>query len=537
MRIARTLWPVLLLALIGLFLFGCDRSASTTDPDPATVAADTPAADEPAEDTATDTPAADEPEDELAVEPADTQEPADTDESQVIATMNGRPLYADGLQRELETVLAQYRQMYSQFGMDFDSLLVGASGKELSLTIRLEALSRLAAREVLADEADKQGISVSDAEVDARYETLYAQYLASRGQTEEEFAAYMDSVGGNMDEFVASARRSVRERLIIDALQAVVLDAIELSEGDVASYYEQNLDAYNEPEEVEASHILYGTNDADLQAYLEEHAEDFAVDGVTPDLSEISFEVIEAIRAEAEAALVDLRAGADFAEIARECSTCSSAPNGGQLGWFGRGQMVSEFEQAVFALEVGELSDVVETVYGFHIILKTGHREGTTVALADIIDQVRADAERAARDEAFTAWYQERTAEAVVQIANPLLAAMKQMSENVDEGLAALETLLDDPSIDEPYLPYLLGTAYEQKRMTLVSELTGLQEDEIDDTTQETEIANLQTEIDWLAGRAIEMYELAIEQVGEDEAIQTRLDTVRLELEPVTDAP
>jgi len=80
-------------------------------------------------------------------------------------------------------------------------------------------------------------------------------------------------------------------------------------------------------------------------------------------------------KAEAQAGIVDLQkqlaAGADFAELATAHSDCPSASRGGDLGLFGRGQMVAPFEEAVFGLSVGAVSDVVETPFGFHLILRT----------------------------------------------------------------------------------------------------------------------------------------------------------------------
>ena len=68
----------------------------------------------------------------------------------------------------------------------------------------------------------------------------------------------------------------------------------------------------------------------------------------------------------------DLAAGRDFAELAREHSDCPSGRKGGDLGTFGRGQMVSAFEQAAFGMQVGGLSGVVETPFGYHLIKRTG---------------------------------------------------------------------------------------------------------------------------------------------------------------------
>lgn len=104
-------------------------------------------------------------------------------------------------------------------------------------------------------------------------------------------------------------------------------------------------------DEITASHILIGYDD-NHSAEAGRSQEDAKVQ-------------IDQLRSEIEG-------GADFAELASEHSDCPSGARGGDLGPFGRGAMVPEFENAAFALEPGGLSDVVETAFGYHLILRTG---------------------------------------------------------------------------------------------------------------------------------------------------------------------
>ena len=91
----------------------------------------------------------------------------------------------------------------------------------------------------------------------------------------------------------------------------------------------------------------------------------------------------------AEEVLQQAKAGGDFAELARQYSEDTSAEQGGELGLFGRGEMVPEFEQAAFALQVGEISDLVRSTYGFHIIKVNQRQEPMTRSLDSVREEIR----------------------------------------------------------------------------------------------------------------------------------------------------
>ncbi|GGE56317.1 peptidylprolyl isomerase [Actibacterium pelagium] len=103
---------------------------------------------------------------------------------------------------------------------------------------------------------------------------------------------------------------------------------------------------------------------------------------------------------EAKALVEELSGGADFAELAKEKSTGPSGPNGGQLGWFGKGMMVQPFEAAVIAMEKDAISAPVQTQFGWHVIKLNDTRDTPVPTLDEMRDQLAAEVEQAAVEDA-----------------------------------------------------------------------------------------------------------------------------------------
>jgi peptidyl-prolyl cis-trans isomerase D len=153
-------------------------------------------------------------------------------------------------------------------------------------------------------------------------------------------------------------KRKIRYLLIdIDALRAKVV----VPPADVERAYNDGIDQYTTAEQLRASHILLKTEGKDDAT----------------------------VKAKAEEVLKQAKAGADFAELAKKYSEDEgSAKNGGDLDYFGRGRMVPEFDQAAFAMQPGQTSDLVKTQYGYHIIKMVDRKPATTRTLVDVRQQL-----------------------------------------------------------------------------------------------------------------------------------------------------
>lgn len=173
--------------------------------------------------------------------------------------------------------------------------------------------------------------------------------------SDADIAGYFEA---HKNELKIPEKRKIRYLLVdIDALRAKVV----VSPADIERTYNSNLEQYTTPEQVRASHILLKTEGKDDAA----------------------------VKAKAEDIAKQAKAGADFAELAKKYSEdTDSAKNGGDLDYFGRGRMVPEFEQAVFAMQPGQISDPVKSQFGYHIIKLIDKKAATTRTLAEVKAQI-----------------------------------------------------------------------------------------------------------------------------------------------------
>jgi peptidyl-prolyl cis-trans isomerase D len=173
--------------------------------------------------------------------------------------------------------------------------------------------------------------------------------------SDAEVATYF---AGHQNDFKIPEKRKIRYLLLdIEALRAKTV----VPASDIEREYNNNSEQYTTPEQVRASHILLKTEGKDDAA----------------------------VKAKAEGLLKQARGGADFSDLAKKNSEDeASAKNGGDLDYFGRGRMVPEFDQAVFAMQPGAISDLVKTQYGYHIIKLVDKKNATTRPLAEVRQQL-----------------------------------------------------------------------------------------------------------------------------------------------------
>lgn len=207
-----------------------------------------------------------------------------------------------------------------------------------------EALDQLITRKLIIQEAERLDLTVSDEELDLEIQTIVDESFQGN---EEELQSVLEYYGISMESFRDDARLNLLVRKL-------ATEQLEDTEEDARQFFEENRFLFDREEEVEARHILVETE------------------------------------AEADDILAQLEDGEDFATLAAEYSLdTSNKDQAGYLGFFGRGMMVPEFEETAFNLEIGEISQAVETNFGFHIIELLDREDGAEAVYEDFEEQVR----------------------------------------------------------------------------------------------------------------------------------------------------
>jgi peptidyl-prolyl cis-trans isomerase C len=260
----------------------------------------------------------------------------------VLARVNGEPVKKEDFDRMVKTLEARAGQPIPAERRD--EILRGALDQLITYTL-------------LSQESRSRGVKVEAAEIDAKMAQLRGQF-----PTQEAFEKALKDRGLTADALRKDAQVDLSVTKLMDAEVATVPGP---SDADAKDFYDKNPDKFKEEEQVRASHILIRVDEkADAAAKKK-------------------------ARAEIDAVMKQVKAGGDFAKLAQEHSQDGSAAQGGDLNYFGRGQMVEPFNKVAFELKPGQVSDVVQTQFGYHIIKVTDRKPGRTVPFEEANPQIK----------------------------------------------------------------------------------------------------------------------------------------------------
>ncbi|GAX59527.1 parvulin-like peptidyl-prolyl isomerase [Candidatus Scalindua japonica] len=269
------------------------------------------------------------------VKPDESAEAVVEKESDVIATVNGEKI----LRLDFDKRLNVFRRM----------------NQDVTNTIKMQVVSQLTKKELLRQFVDKQDINTSKEDVQAEIEKIKFFLQNNPANKDKPLEEILETQGSSVSELEDEVSRALA---LSKYLEKTVNDA------DKREYFNANKDAFN-GSRVKASHVLIDTKSMKTDA---EKAE--------------AKKMIDIVK-------MEIDKGADFAEMAKKYSNCPSAENGGDIGFFQRkGSIVEEFAKVAYAMDVGEISDPVETEFGYHIIKVTEKEEGKDVNYEDVTDMV-----------------------------------------------------------------------------------------------------------------------------------------------------
>ncbi|MBW1679535.1 MAG: peptidylprolyl isomerase [Deltaproteobacteria bacterium] len=262
-----------------------------------------------------------------------------------IAVVNGSVISRVDFDREINRV----QQRFSKGGKALND-------SQLS-EIKKEVLENFINFELLYQESQKKGIRVDEMAANEQF-----NLMKQRFPSEAEFKSMLSKTGLSEAEIKSKLKQEMTIQQFIDMQFG---QKATVSDKEVRTYYDNHPDFFKQPEQVHARHILIKV---DPQADESQKA---------------------AARKKLEKIQQKLQKDEDFAAIAKEFSQCPSSEKGGDLGYFKRGQMVKSFGETAFSLKTGEVSDIVETRFGYHLIKGIDKKPETTIAYEEIKDRIR----------------------------------------------------------------------------------------------------------------------------------------------------
>ncbi len=248
-----------------------------------------------------------------------------------------------------------------------DQTLSGIEREELQRLFLVQLIDR----ELIHAEATRLGITLTDADVETALQSYRQDY------PDASFESMLQERGLTVQFW----REELKESLIIEKLlEEAVYSMVVVTDTEVAAYFEANRDQFDRPAQVRARQIV-----------VADEAKGLEILGL-------------------------LRQGQSFAEVAIEYSLSPDAQQGGDLGFFGRGEMPPVFDEIVFDLPVNRVSDLVKSEYGYHVFLVEEKRNATRLSKNEATEEIRSILEGRKKEEVYLGWLQEMRARAVISV-------------------------------------------------------------------------------------------------------------------------
>lgn len=309
-----------------------------------------------------------------------------------MATVNGDVIMESQVRRR---VAVRYKPQLDKLAAQSPQFVAQWEKQAMQL-----ATNQLVIEQLLDKEARQAGIQVTEEQLLADM----AKQLAAEQPplTVEQYKKMIEEQG---IDFEAWKEYYLRNMTYTKFLESKVGDSVKVTEEDAQKYYDENPDDFKTPEQVHASHILIAPQATDPNT--------------DPNQAKAQ------ARERAATLLKQVKEGADFATLAKENSAdTQSAVRGGDIGLFTRGQMVPPFEEAAFTLKVGEISELVETQFGYHIIKVAEHKDPNTVTFASAKDRIMEGLKAQKMQQAFGSYIESLQQKASITYASADMAPM-----------------------------------------------------------------------------------------------------------------
>ncbi|MHC4220837.1 MAG: peptidylprolyl isomerase [Planctomycetota bacterium] len=278
-----------------------------------------------------------------------TAAPTQSAKPDVAATVNGTVITKAELEELIKPELAKMSDDAQKLPEDVI--------EQLRQRLRKQALDAKITEVLMNEKVKEEKVVVTDEEVTKQVEEM----LASQKMTMDDFKALIAAYGKSFEEIFEWNRKTLAYKKLMESKWA---GKVNVTEEDAQKFYNENLSRFLIPAQVRASHILLMPDTSDPNA----------------DPNQVKTEMKSTL----VGLLKQIKDGADFAELAKKHSKCPSSEKGGDLDFFGKEQMVPEFSNAAFALQVGQVSDVVETQFGLHIIKVTDKKDAETKTFEEV---------------------------------------------------------------------------------------------------------------------------------------------------------